>query len=40
MSLISVPQFLNGEQFSNTTCVTALLGVAVIFRVTKMCTSE
>ena len=40
MSLISVLQFLNGAQFLNTTCVTALLGVAVIFPVTKMCASE
>ena len=40
MSLISILQFLNGAQFLNTTCVTALLGVAVIFTVTKMHASE
>ena len=40
MSLIYVLQFLNGEQFLNTTCVTALLGFAVIFPVTKMYASE
>ena len=36
MSLISVLQFLNGAQILNTTCVTALLGVATIFPVTKI----
>ena len=40
MSLISVLQFLNGAQFLNTTCVTALLGLAIIFPVTKMYVSE
>ena len=40
MSLISVLQFLNGAQFLNTTCVTALLGVAVIFPVTKIQASK
>ena len=36
MSLISVLQFLHGAQFLNTTCVIALLGVTVIFPVTKI----
>ena len=40
MSLVSVLQFLNGAEFLNTTCVTALLGVAVIFPVTKLYASE
>ena len=40
MSLISVLQSLNGAQFLNTTCVAALLGVAVIFLVTKIYASE
>ena len=35
MSLISVLQSSNGAHFLNTTCVAALLGVAVIFPVTK-----
>ena len=36
MSLISVLQALNGAQFLNTACVAALLGVAVIYPVTKI----
>ena len=40
MSLISVLQSLNGTQFLNTTCVAALLGVPVIFPVTKIYASE
>ena len=35
VSFISVLHFSNGEQFLNTTCVATLLGVAVIFPVTK-----
>ena len=40
VSLASVLQYLNGAQFLNTTCVAALLGVAVIFPVTKIYASE
>ena len=40
VSFISVLHFLNGAQFLNTTCVAALLGVAVIFPVTKIYASE
>ena len=43
VSFISVLRFSNGAQFLKTTCVTALfalLGVAVIFPVTKMYVSE
>ena len=36
MSLSSVLQSPNGAQFLNTTCVAALLGVAVMFPVTKI----
>ena len=35
VSFISVLHFSNGAQFLNTTCVAALLGVAVICPVTK-----
>ena len=37
---ISVLHFSNGAQFLNTTWVAALLGVAVIFPVSKMYVSE
>ena len=40
MSLISVLQSSNGAQFWNTACVAALLGVAVIFPVTRIYASE
>ena len=40
MSLISVLQSSKGAQFLNATCVTALLGVAIIFPVTKIYASE
>ena len=40
MSLISVLQSWNGAQISNTTCVAALLGAAVISPVTKIYASE
>ena len=36
VSFISVLHFSNGAQFLNTTCVAALLGVAVILPVTKI----
>ena len=36
MSLSSVLQSSNGAQFLNTTCVAALLGVAVMFPATKI----
>ena len=40
MSLISVLQFLNGEEFLNATFVFALPPVTVIFLVTKIYASE
>ena len=40
MSLISVLQSLNGAQSLNATCAAPLLGVAVIFPVTKIYASE
>ena len=40
VSFISVLHLLKGAQFLNTTCVAALLGVAVIFPVTKIYASE
>ena len=40
VSIISVLQFLNGAQLLNSTCVAALLGVAVISPVTKAYASE
>ena len=40
VSFISILHFSNGAQFLNTTCATALLGVAVILPVTKMYASE
>ena len=39
-SFISVLHFSNGAQFLTTTCVAALLGVAVILPVTKIYASE
>ena len=39
-SFIFVLHFSNGAQFLKTTCVAALLGVVVIFPVTKIYTSE
>ena len=40
VSFISVLHFSNGARFLKTTCVAALLGVAVIFPVTKIYGSE
>ena len=40
MSLIYVLQSLDGAKCLNTTCVAALLGVPVIFPVTKIYASE
>ena len=40
VSFISALHFLNCAQFLNTPCVAALLGVAVIFPVTKIYASE
>ena len=40
VSFISVLHFSNGAQFLNTTCEAALLGVAIILRVTKIYASE
>ena len=40
VSFIFVLHFSNGAQFLNTTCVAALLGVAVIFLVIKIYASE
>ena len=40
VSFMSVIHFSNGAQFLNTTCVAALLGVAVILPVTKIYASE
>ena len=40
VSFISVLHFSNGAQFLDTTCVAALLGVAVILPVTKLYASE
>ena len=40
VSFISSLHFSNGAQFLSTTCVTALLGVTVIFPVTKIYASE
>ena len=40
VSFISVRHFSNGPQFLNTTYVAALLGIAVIFPVTKIYASE
>ena len=40
VSFISVLHFSNGAQFLNTTCVAALLGVAVILPATKMYASD
>ena len=40
VSFISVLNFSNGAQFLNKTCVAALLGVAVMFPVTKTYASE
>ena len=39
-SFISVLHFSNGAQYLNTTCVAALLGVALIFPVTKIYASK
>ena len=40
VSFISALHFSNGAQFLNTTCAAALLGVAVIFPVTKIYASD
>ena len=40
VSFIFVLHFSNGAQFLNTTCVAAVLGVAVILPVTKIYASE
>ena len=40
VSFISVLHFPNGALFLNTACVAALLGVALIFPVTKIYASE
>ena len=40
VSFISVLHFSNGAQFLNTTCVAAVLGVAIILPVTKIYASE
>ena len=40
VSFISVLHFSNGAQFLNTTCVAALLGLAVILPVAKIHASE
>ena len=40
VSFISVLHFSNGAQFLNTTCLAALLGVAVIFLIAKIYASE